>query len=76
MTNHIGVVYVEKKLSCRHWLGQVQFVMKTKWDKNLTNHIGTIYTKNCIELLGPIGLGATYTKIRQNDNMTDLISVV
>lgn len=40
------------------WLNQLQFVMETKQDNNVTGYIGVVYAKTETELLGTIKLGA------------------
>lgn len=48
--------------SCHDWLDQVQFVTKTRHDKDVTDYIGVVYTEIETKLLGPIGLCAIYYK--------------
>ena len=55
---------LKMKLSCHDQLVRVIFVMKTKEENDLAICIGTVYAENYTKLLGAIGLGAVYTKIR------------
>ena len=44
-------------LSCLDWSNQVQSMMKTRQDNDMTDHIGLLHSKIETELLGPIWSG-------------------
>lgn len=46
-------------------------MMKTTQDNDLTNDIGAVYAENYNEFLGPIRWSVVYTKIRQNNYVTN-----
>ena len=50
------------KLSCHDWSDQVWYVIKTRWDNDVTDHIGMLYTENETRLLWLIELGTIYDK--------------
>lgn len=50
MTGYKNVVYVENKAKLHDQSDQVQFVMKTRHDNNMTDRIGAVHAENEIEL--------------------------
>ena len=64
------------KLNCRDRSNGVQSTMKTTQDNDLTSHREVVYAENYKELWGPIKPGVIYTKIRQNNYMTNLTGAV
>ena len=71
MTDCIGTIYNEKKLSCRDQLDRVRFMMKTKQNNDVTDCTSVVYAKSDIELLWEIEPNA------DNDmtNCTDVVYI-
>ena len=51
---------LKSELNCHDWLDQMQSIMKSREDNNVTNCIGVIFIEYNIELSRPIWLCEVY----------------
>ena len=62
MTNHIGVVYVEKKTELSGFIGSGMKWDETRQDNDVTDSIGLVFAKNDNKILRLIEPSATCDK--------------
>lgn len=57
MIDHIDVIYAKNDTKLSRLIDLIQYVRKTKHDKDVANRTNVVYAETETELSGPIGLG-------------------